>query len=183
MSTITITLGIDPSTSRASISYDPSKQLKRRDFVVFKARSSSEVFTVTFPEGSPFVSNVSSIRVGGTTLAEQSSPPEEVGWPSQTLYRFVVAPEWSSRETDGVGNSWTAVPETETGDVEVVPDTGGDDTSPPVVVVPFPPPEEVPPSGDGGAEGPRPPPRGGGAHPPKGDHPHKKPKPGGGNRK
>lgn len=120
--TIIVTLSINPNdSSRASVSYNPTHEVVQGDSVVFSVQGNSEVFTVTFPEGSPFVSSVSAITVGGTTLAEQSSRPETVARVPMAHYRFWAAPARSPA---------SASPGTETGDIEVVPESGGCDPFP-----------------------------------------------------
>ncbi|WP_257451627.1 hypothetical protein [Archangium lipolyticum] len=140
--TVTIILSIDPNdTTQASARYSPGNQVEPYDSVVFTVQGSSQVFTVTFPEGSPFDSGVSSLSVGGTTLAAQSSPPEKVARVPLARYRFVAVPEKSSTS----GNSVLETPGTVAGDLEVVPESGGNDPGRSVVVMPFPqpPPEPV----------------------------------------
>lgn len=143
MAIITITLHIDPDDpSKINVSYDPNNKVEPHDDVVFTVRGSTDVFTVTFPEGSIFESSASSIKVGGSTLAEQSSSQEKVARMPLAHYRFVVVPEKNTTSGGSVLDS----PGTTAGDLEVVPDTGGGDPGRSVEVMPFPEPlpEPVP---------------------------------------
>ncbi len=96
------------------------------DSVVFTVQGSTAVFTVNFPDGSPFGASLNNIQVGGTTIAAQSTPPEPVAQqvPLKS-YRFVATPNSSGSSSGGIQTGHSDTPGTVAGDLEVVPDTGG----------------------------------------------------------
>jgi hypothetical protein len=124
--TVTVTLVVDPNNpSQTRPSYDPGNRVWRGDFVVFKVQGSTAVFTVNFPDGSPFGASVPSLQVGGPTLADQSTPPETVAQVPFTRYGFVATPNSSTSPAPKPHPEDPDTPGTATGDLEVVPETGG----------------------------------------------------------
>ncbi|WP_257451625.1 hypothetical protein [Archangium lipolyticum] len=131
MPIVTVTLHIDPNNSANNkATYSPSKRVTYADSVVFTVQGSTAVFTVNFPDGSPFVSALNNIQVGGATLAAQSTSPEPVAEVAFQDYRFTAIPN-ASGSAHAAHTGEYDTPGTVAGDLEVVPESGGEDDKKP----------------------------------------------------